>query len=66
MAENTKPNQIRIRIEDTDLPILDDLAGTVLSRTDVASVLLHAAVAAVRKNRGKIHLPLVFRVEEGK
>ena len=66
MAGSTKPTQIRIRIDDGDTVVLDDLAGPVLSRTDVASVLLHVAVQAVRKNKGKVHLPPVFRVEEGK
>ena len=66
MADNTKPIQIRIRIADGDTGLLDDLAGPVMSRTDVASVLLHAAVKAIRKNKGKVHFPPQFKVEESK
>jgi hypothetical protein len=65
MDPTTKPTQIRIRIENEDVDLLDELAGKVLSRTDVASVLLNAAVEAVRKNKGRIHYwPPKFTVEE--
>lgn len=59
----TKPIQIRIRIADSDIGILDELAGPVMSRTDVASVLLHAALEAVRANKGRVHFPPQFKVE---
>jgi hypothetical protein len=55
MSAATKPPQIRIRIQEDDVAVLDQLAGKALSRTDVASVLLAAAVDAVRKNKGRVH-----------
>ena len=61
---NTKPIQIRIRIADADTGVLDDLGGPVMSRTDVASVILHAAIEAIRKNGGVVHFPPQFTVEE--
>jgi hypothetical protein len=64
MEPLTKPNQIRIRIEDSDMDVLDALAGKTLSRTDVASVLLSAAVEAIRKNSGAVHFwPPHLKVE---
>jgi hypothetical protein len=66
MASKTKPSQVRIRIEDADIEVLDRLAGKSLSRTDVASVLLNSAVEAVRKNKGRVHFwPPKLRIEEG-
>lgn len=65
MATVIKPPQIRIRIEDDDAELLDELAGKSLSRTDVASVLLNAAVEAIRKNKGRVHYwPPKFTLEE--
>lgn len=57
-----KPSQIRIRITDGDAEVLDRLAGQILTRTDVASVLLHAAVEAIKRNKNKIHFPPEFEV----
>jgi hypothetical protein len=56
-----KPAQIRIRISDQDAETLDKLAGQILTRTDVASVLLHSALEAVRDDKGKMHFP--FKIE---
>ncbi len=65
MPATMKPSQIRIRIENGDVQLLDQLAGKSLSRTDVASVLLNAAVEAIRKNKGRVHYwPPKFKVEE--
>ena len=65
MAAATKPTQIRIRIVDEDVEVLDELAGKAQSRTDVASVLLNAAVEAVRKNKGRVHYwPPILAIEE--
>lgn len=55
MAAATKPTQIRIRIVDEDVTVLDQLAGKAQSRTEVASVLLNAAVEAIKKNKGRVH-----------
>jgi hypothetical protein len=60
MSAITKPVQIRIRISPADETTLKTLAGSVLSVTDMASYLLHAAVACVRENPGKIPFPPRF------
>ena len=65
MAGATKPTQVRIRIEEEDLELLKALAGKTQSRTDVATVLLGAAIEAVRKNKGRVHFwPPKFRLED--
>jgi hypothetical protein len=65
MPAATKPSQIRIRIENGDVELLDQLAGKTLSRTDVASVLLNAAVEAIRRNKGRVYYwPPKLKVEE--
>lgn len=61
MAE-TKPAQLRIRIADEDMPVIEDLKGKVLSVTDVASMLLSAAVEAVKANGGRVNFPPKFEV----
>ena len=58
----TKPTQIRIRVTDADMPVIEDLAGNVLSITDVASLLLSAAVDAVKENKGRLNFPPKFEV----
>jgi hypothetical protein len=62
MAALTKPSQVRIRVTDEDAETLDKLAGQVLSRADVASVLLHAAIQAIHKNKGKVQFPPELQV----
>lgn len=57
-----KPEQIRIRVPADDVEMLDDLAGSILSRTDVATMLLHAAIEAVRSNPSALKYPPVFVV----
>jgi hypothetical protein len=59
-----KPSQIRIRISEGDTEILDKLGGEVLSRTDVATVLLKGAIEAVKINRLKVPFPPKFAVSE--
>ncbi len=63
MAALTKPSQVRIRVTDEDAETLDKLAGEVLSRADVASVLLHAAIESIRKNKGRVAFPPEFEVQ---
>ncbi len=64
-ATAKKPDQIRIRMDDEDIDLLDELAGKAQSRTDISSVLLHAAVEAIRNNKGKVHnWPPKFTVEQ--
>lgn len=58
-----KPSQIRIRIPDTDAELLDKLAGRALSRTDIASYVLSAALDAIRENEGKVSFPPKFCVD---
>lgn len=62
MSQSLKPDQIRIRIEKRDADLLDVLAGEILSRTDVASLLLHAALDAIREANGEISFPPKFNV----
>lgn len=62
MAALTKPSQVRIRVTDEDVQTLDKLRAEVLSRADVASALLHAAIDAIKKNKGRIQFPPEFEV----
>ena len=55
-----KPEQIRIRVPTDDVSTLDELAGSILSRTDVATMLLHAAIEAVRQNPTALKFPPAF------
>jgi hypothetical protein len=71
MSSATKKAQVRIRIEDEDAPVLDKLAGKSLSRPDVASVLLAAAIEAVRDCKGHIgywppKFQIVYQEREGR
>jgi hypothetical protein len=54
---DVKPNQVRIRISDDAASVLDALGRGVLSRTDIATYLLNAAVEAVKENGGWVHMP---------
>ncbi len=44
--------------------MLDQLAGKMLTRPDVASSLLAAAVDAVRKHGGKVSMPPKLEVHD--
>jgi hypothetical protein len=55
-----KPEQIRLRILPEDADTLESLTAGVLSRIDVASVLLHAACVAVRQSPGRVVWPPQF------
>ena len=58
----TKPAQLRIRIEDEDAEMLEELSGRILSPPAVAAMLLAAAIEAIRENGGRITLPPKFQV----
>ena len=53
---------LHIRLPADDLSVLDALANNILSRQQVATMLLHAAVEAVQANGGRVHLPPKFTV----
>jgi len=55
-------NQIRIRLQKEDLETLDELCIGAFSRQQVASMLLAAAVHAVRENAGSLSFPPKFTV----
>ena len=55
---------LHIRLPADDLAVLDALANNILSRQQVATMLLHAAVEAVQANSGKVHLPPKFNVAD--
>jgi len=63
-AEIFKPAQIRIRVSSADAEVIDILAGTVLSRNEIASALLGAAIQAVRENNCKLQMPPKFKVSD--
>ena len=57
--------QFRVRVNEDNSATLRRLAGdSGVQPIDIATMLLHAAVAAVRENGGKIHLPPRFKVIE--
>lgn len=62
MSAITKPQQLRLRITDEDGFLLKRLAGTSLTQNDVATVLLEAAIRAVRSNGDAYQVPLRFRI----
>lgn len=56
--------QIRIYIEVDDEETFDVLKnGSPLSDTQLASVLMSAALKAIKQNGGKASLPLRFQIE---
>lgn len=61
----TKPKQIRIRITEDDEAVLEQLKGKILSETDVASMLLHAACEAVRMDGASLRFPISLAVAGG-
>lgn len=54
--------QLHLRLPRDDAETLDDLAGGILSRQQVATMLLSAACAAVRHNGMRIGFPPHFTV----
>jgi hypothetical protein len=63
MSSKLKANQVRVRLEDADAPIVDKLAGKSLSRANVTSVLLAAAIDAVREAGGHVgYWPPKFQI----
>ena len=53
---------MHLRLPNEDLSVLDSLADNVLSRQQVATMLLHGAVESIKNNGGKIQMPPRFRV----
>lgn len=58
----TKPTQLRVRIADEDMPLIESLAGRILTPPAVAAMLLAAAIEAVREARANIPFPPRFIV----
>lgn len=64
--ELLKPIQVRVRITSEDDATIEKLANPpLLSKADITTLLLNAAVEAVRKNGNKMALPLRFQVTNG-
>jgi hypothetical protein len=56
----TKPLNIRILPEEAE--VLDKIAGDMFTRQKLASILLKAAIKAVRNNPERLRFPPVFSV----
>ena len=56
----TKPLNIRILPEEAE--VLDKIAGDMFTRQKLASILLKAAIRAVRDNPERLRFPPVFSV----
>lgn len=56
--------QVNVRVPSDDREILDSLAGSLFSRNDMAAMLLHAAVAAVRENPNALKFPPSFTITD--
>lgn len=54
--------QLKVRIDGDDAKILDSLAGSLFSRNNMAAMLLHAAVEAVRENPDALKFPPAFTI----
>ena len=63
MTPMSKPDQLRLRVTPDDAALLDRLAGGTLNRNDVASLMLEAAVRAIRNNGEAFSMPLRLRVD---
>jgi len=59
----TKPSQLRVRVADADMPIIEDLAGRVLTPPAVAAMLIAAAIDAIRESKGNLPFPPRFVVD---
>jgi hypothetical protein len=64
MPQNIKPMQIRIRVPEEDVEVLQMLGGKTLPVASVASSLLSAALEAVRENQGRLSFPPKMQVVE--
>lgn len=64
MAAITKPEQIRLRVSPEHKRVIHDLAGAVLTDADVASMLIEAAIEAVKRSGGRFTYPLRFDVSD--
>jgi hypothetical protein len=63
MSSKKKLDQVRVRLEDEDVPVMEKLQGKSLSRADVTSVLLAAAFDAIREAGGHIgYWPPKFKI----
>lgn len=62
MLSRVKSTLLHIRVNGDSSNILDTLGGNLLSRQQVASMILEAACEAVRQNGGKLDFPPKFNV----
>jgi uncharacterized protein YabE (DUF348 family) len=57
-----KTTQVHLRLTPDEADLIDELAGDVLGRQAVASMLLSAAIQAVIENGRKISIPPALTV----
>jgi hypothetical protein len=57
-----KKTLVNLSLEDDEIAILDAMAGKALNRQAVARMLLIAALEAVQRNQGRLHLPPRFEI----
>ena len=62
MPIQSKYGLTRLRVTQDDETFLEELAGDVLSKTDVASLVLRAGLQCIRKNHGQFPMPLSFAI----
>ena len=56
--------QINPRVSSDDAKVLDGLGGSIFSRNQIATMLLHAAIEAVRDNPDALKFPPAFSVTD--
>ena len=57
-----KSSVLHLRVQLDDLAVLKNLGSNILSQTQVASMLLGAAIEAARKNPGRLTFPVKLEV----
>lgn len=59
-----KTTLLNLRLEESEIAILDELAGRALNRQAVGRMLLQAAIEAIQKNQGRLNFPPCFDVSD--
>ena len=57
-----KSTQLRLRVSPDELETLDEMCMAAFTRQSIASMLLSAAIHAVKENDGKMSFPPKFTV----
>ena len=65
LTSDVETIQVKIRIPIDDAKFLDKLRGALLTRNDMATMLLHAAVDAVREEPDRLKFPPRLHVAAG-